>query len=248
MRGLGDYSPRGSSRRHGPCGPSSGSARDPAICASGAAVTMPPVTDGRSRLPRSRWRCRSRRSQATSAADAAREARSPCPGNSPATSAALAVDLQTDGVVFARHADLSLAPASNEKLAVTFAALRELGPRTASDRGARPGRSGRDGVWHGDLVLKGFGDPTLTSARLGRARARDRATAGSRASTGACSATRRGSTGRAAPAGRRRSSSTSRRRSRRSSSTARCTTVTSRRAGARRASATFRTRCCAASA
>lgn len=89
-------------------------------------------------------------------------------GNSAASSAALAVDLQSDGVVFARHAGLSLAPASNEKLPVTFAALRELGlsyrfKTEVLGRGVREGS-----VWHGDLFLKGFGDPTLTSARLGR--------------------------------------------------------------------------------
>src|SRR5699024_6297993 len=36
-------------------------------------------------------------------------------GNTWSTSSALAVDLQSDGVVFSRNADLSLAPASNEK-------------------------------------------------------------------------------------------------------------------------------------
>ena len=95
-------------------------------------------------------------------------------GNSPAMSAALAVDLQSDGVVFARHADLSLAPASNEKLPVTFAALRELGlsyrfKTEVLGRGAQEGT-----VWHGDLYLKGFGDPTLTSAQTRSARTRDR--------------------------------------------------------------------------
>ena len=68
-------------------------------------------------------------------------------GNSWATSAALAVDLQSDGVVFARNADLSLAPASNEKLPVTFAALRELGLsyRFKTEVLGR-GDAGRDGV------------------------------------------------------------------------------------------------------
>jgi D-alanyl-D-alanine carboxypeptidase/D-alanyl-D-alanine-endopeptidase (penicillin-binding protein 4) len=89
-------------------------------------------------------------------------------GNTWATSAALAVDLQSDGVVFERNADLSLEPASNEKLPITFAAMRELGLayRFKTDvlgRGAQVGD-----VWHGDLFLKGYGDPTLTSARLGR--------------------------------------------------------------------------------
>ena len=89
-------------------------------------------------------------------------------GNTWATSAALAVDLQSGGVVFERNADLSLEPASNEKLPITFAAMRELGLtyRFKTDvlgRGIEEG-----GVWHGDLFLKGYGDPTLTSARLGR--------------------------------------------------------------------------------
>jgi D-alanyl-D-alanine carboxypeptidase/D-alanyl-D-alanine-endopeptidase (penicillin-binding protein 4) len=89
-------------------------------------------------------------------------------GNTWATAAALAVDLQSDGVVFARNADLSLAPASNEKLPVTFAALKQLG-LSYRFKTEVLGRGTQDGtVWHGDLFLKGFGDPTLTSARLGR--------------------------------------------------------------------------------
>jgi D-alanyl-D-alanine carboxypeptidase/D-alanyl-D-alanine-endopeptidase (penicillin-binding protein 4) len=89
-------------------------------------------------------------------------------GNTWSTSAALAVDLQSDGVVFARNADLSLSPASNEKLPITFAALKRLG-LSYRFKTEVLGRGTQDGtVWHGDLFLKGFGDPTLTSARLGR--------------------------------------------------------------------------------
>ncbi|MGN6799641.1 MAG: D-alanyl-D-alanine carboxypeptidase/D-alanyl-D-alanine endopeptidase [Gaiellaceae bacterium] len=89
-------------------------------------------------------------------------------GNTWTTSAALAVDLQSDGVVFERNADLSLEPASNEKLPVTFAAMRELGLAYRFKTDVL-GRGTQDGsVWHGDLFLKGYGDPTLTSARLGR--------------------------------------------------------------------------------
>src|SRR5205814_7764766 len=40
-----------------------------------------------------------------------------------AGSAAIAVDLETGSAVFERHAALALVPASNEKLAVTYAAL-----------------------------------------------------------------------------------------------------------------------------
>ncbi|MGZ4291466.1 MAG: D-alanyl-D-alanine carboxypeptidase/D-alanyl-D-alanine endopeptidase [Gaiellaceae bacterium] len=89
-------------------------------------------------------------------------------GNPSSASAAVALDLESGGIVFARHADLSLAPASNEKLPVTFAALRELGV-TYRFKTEVLGRGTQDGsVWRGDLFLKGFGDPTLTSARLAR--------------------------------------------------------------------------------
>jgi serine-type D-Ala-D-Ala carboxypeptidase/endopeptidase (penicillin-binding protein 4) len=90
------------------------------------------------------------------------------PGNSATSSGAVVVDLQTGRLLFARHPDLPLAPASNEKLTVSFTALRELGPayrfRTeVFGRGYQ-----EDGVWHGDVFLKGFGDPTLTSLQVER--------------------------------------------------------------------------------
>jgi D-alanyl-D-alanine carboxypeptidase/D-alanyl-D-alanine-endopeptidase (penicillin-binding protein 4) len=90
------------------------------------------------------------------------------PGNSSDASGAVAVDLATGHLLFARHADLPLAPASNEKLTVAFAALRELGD-TYRFRTEVFGRGYQDGsVWHGDVFLKGFGDPTLTSLQLDR--------------------------------------------------------------------------------
>ena len=81
-------------------------------------------------------------------------------------SGALVVDLTTGQVVYAHNAGLPLRPASNEKLAVTYAALTALGPafRIETDvlgEGAQEGRR-----WNGDLVLKGYGDPTLSSADL----------------------------------------------------------------------------------
>jgi D-alanyl-D-alanine carboxypeptidase/D-alanyl-D-alanine-endopeptidase (penicillin-binding protein 4) len=89
-------------------------------------------------------------------------------GNPPGMSAAVALDLQSGGVVFSRHAGLALEPASNEKLTVTYAALRDLGV-TYRFKTEVLGRGAQDGsVWHGDLFLKGFGDPTLTTARLDR--------------------------------------------------------------------------------
>jgi len=89
-------------------------------------------------------------------------------GNSPAAGGAVAIDLQNSQVLFARHAGLSLEPASNEKLTVTFAALKDLGAAYRF-RTEVLGRGRQEGtVWHGDIFLKGFGDPTLTSSGLDR--------------------------------------------------------------------------------
>ena len=84
-------------------------------------------------------------------------------------------------------------------------------------------------TWQGDLVLKGFGDPTLTSSGSGRLAVAARSAQGiARVDRASRSATSPGSTrGEPRPAGSRRSSSTSPRRSRRSSSTAASTTATS---------------------
>jgi D-alanyl-D-alanine carboxypeptidase/D-alanyl-D-alanine-endopeptidase (penicillin-binding protein 4) len=87
-------------------------------------------------------------------------------GVSPARTSALAVDLRTGETVFARNPRLALAPASNEKLAVSYAALVELGPgyRFRTEVAADGELTGR--TWRGDLYLVGFGDPTLAGAGL----------------------------------------------------------------------------------
>ncbi len=89
-------------------------------------------------------------------------------GISSAASGAVAIDLRTGGVLFARHPGLSLAPASNEKLTVTFAALKELGPlyRFSTVVDATGEQVGA--VWHGTVYLKGYGDPTLNGLELNR--------------------------------------------------------------------------------
>jgi D-alanyl-D-alanine carboxypeptidase/D-alanyl-D-alanine-endopeptidase (penicillin-binding protein 4) len=80
----------------------------------------------------------------------------------------MVVDLDSGKTAFARNPDLPLAPASNEKLALTYAALKELGPEYEF-RTELLGVGWQDGaVWHGSLVLKGFGDPTLSSLGLKR--------------------------------------------------------------------------------
>jgi serine-type D-Ala-D-Ala carboxypeptidase/endopeptidase (penicillin-binding protein 4) len=85
-----------------------------------------------------------------------------------AHSGAVALDLSTGAVVFARNPGLSLVPASNEKLPVTYTALETLGPdyRIATDvlgEGAQVGTT-----WRGSLVLQGHGDPSLDDADLTR--------------------------------------------------------------------------------
>jgi D-alanyl-D-alanine carboxypeptidase/D-alanyl-D-alanine-endopeptidase (penicillin-binding protein 4) len=88
------------------------------------------------------------------------------PNVDPARTAALAVDLRTGAVVYARNESLPLVPASTQKLPVTYAALQLLGPgyrfhTELVGTGALVGD-----VWHGDLWLRGYGDPTLGTADL----------------------------------------------------------------------------------
>lgn len=83
-----------------------------------------------------------------------------------ADSGALVLDLETGRVVYAHNAGLALRPASNEKLAVTYAALTALGPAFRIETDVL-GEGVQDGAtWTGNLVLKGYGDPTLSPAGL----------------------------------------------------------------------------------
>jgi D-alanyl-D-alanine carboxypeptidase/D-alanyl-D-alanine-endopeptidase (penicillin-binding protein 4) len=90
------------------------------------------------------------------------------PDLSLARTSALAVDMRTGTVLYGHNEAVSVHPASNEKLPVSWAALTRLGPAyrfttTVLGTGERVGR-----VWKGDLYLRGSGDPTLTQADLGR--------------------------------------------------------------------------------
>jgi D-alanyl-D-alanine carboxypeptidase/D-alanyl-D-alanine-endopeptidase (penicillin-binding protein 4) len=76
------------------------------------------------------------------------------------------VDLTTGQVAFRYHAWKRLAPASNEKLITTVAALATLRPgftyeTTVSGSGVRDGAT-----YRGNVYLVGAGDPTLTTAGL----------------------------------------------------------------------------------
>jgi D-alanyl-D-alanine carboxypeptidase/D-alanyl-D-alanine-endopeptidase (penicillin-binding protein 4) len=90
------------------------------------------------------------------------------PGIDADSSAAIAVDLRTGATVYERNGRLALLPASAEKLAVSFAALRVLGPRFRfhTDLVGVGTRSGR--TWKGNLWLVGYGDPTLDRPDLDR--------------------------------------------------------------------------------
>ena len=90
-------------------------------------------------------------------------------------SGALAVDLATGEVVFARNPTRALAPASTEKLALSFGLLSAFGPAyRITTRVLAVGRI-EGATLHGSLILKGYGDPSLSSAGLRRLAAQVRA-------------------------------------------------------------------------
>jgi D-alanyl-D-alanine carboxypeptidase/D-alanyl-D-alanine-endopeptidase (penicillin-binding protein 4) len=82
---------------------------------------------------------------------------------------AYVVDLGTRRVLYSRNADRSLAPASNEKLLTTAAALIRLGPDTTLQTVVRPAPDAvlqPDGTLQGDLILVGAGDPSLNDVAM----------------------------------------------------------------------------------
>jgi serine-type D-Ala-D-Ala carboxypeptidase/endopeptidase (penicillin-binding protein 4) len=85
---------------------------------------------------------------------------------SPGASGAAVLDLETGEAVYAHNASLSLLPASNEKLAVTYAALTALGPAFTIETTVLGDGELSGSLWQGDLVLKGYGDPSLSVADL----------------------------------------------------------------------------------
>lgn len=74
----------------------------------------------------------------------------------------LAVDAQTGGTLYARNANRKFVPASNQKILVTSTALSLLGPDYRFETALWSNGALEDGVLHGDLVLIGTGDPTLS--------------------------------------------------------------------------------------
>lgn len=90
------------------------------------------------------------------------------PHVSTATSAAVAVDLQTGEELFALNDTLPLAPASNEKLPLTFALLTSFSPRMRIETKVEAAGVQEGDTLRGNLVLVGGGDPTLSSGDLRR--------------------------------------------------------------------------------
>jgi D-alanyl-D-alanine carboxypeptidase/D-alanyl-D-alanine-endopeptidase (penicillin-binding protein 4) len=88
------------------------------------------------------------------------------PHVSTASSGAIAVDLNSGEQLFALNDTLPLAPASNEKLPLTYALLTAFNPRmriatTVKGLGVQRGKT-----LEGDLFLVGGGDPLLESSDL----------------------------------------------------------------------------------
>lgn len=80
--------------------------------------------------------------------------------------AAIALDLQSGTVLFAHNGTMPVIPASNAKLPVAWTALTELGPAYRFHTELYGVGRRRGATWDGDLVLKGFGDPTLATSDL----------------------------------------------------------------------------------
>ena len=75
---------------------------------------------------------------------------------------ALVEDIDSGQVLFSHDPDVARPPASVEKLYTTVAALNLLGPTARfPTRVLATGHMGRGGVWHGNLYLRGGGDPTF---------------------------------------------------------------------------------------
>jgi D-alanyl-D-alanine carboxypeptidase/D-alanyl-D-alanine-endopeptidase (penicillin-binding protein 4) len=88
------------------------------------------------------------------------------PHVSPSQTGAVVLDLATGETLFAQNSRLALRPASNEKLATTYAALTALGPDFRIETDVLGDGSQGGATWRGNLVLKGYGDPSLSTAEV----------------------------------------------------------------------------------
>jgi D-alanyl-D-alanine carboxypeptidase/D-alanyl-D-alanine-endopeptidase (penicillin-binding protein 4) len=91
------------------------------------------------------------------------------PGVSSSWTGAFVYDLRQSKIVFGHNRNLSLRPASNEKLTVAVTALERIGPTSLiSTEVLGEGSLTANGSWHGRLVLKGYGNPSLQTTGLRR--------------------------------------------------------------------------------
>lgn len=70
-------------------------------------------------------------------------------------------DVSADAPLIQHEAEVARNPASTMKLLTTWAAVKTLGPAWTWDTQVWTRGEIRDGVLHGDLILKGYGDPFL---------------------------------------------------------------------------------------
>ena len=97
-------------------------------------------------------------------------------GVSSSQTGAIVFDLSKDAYVYRKNSSVALKPASNEKLPVAVTALSILGPGYTIPTELRKQGYQTGTVWHGKLILKGYGDPALSGSQIGRfARAVDNA-------------------------------------------------------------------------
>ncbi|MFO8099820.1 MAG: D-alanyl-D-alanine carboxypeptidase/D-alanyl-D-alanine-endopeptidase, partial [Salinibacter sp.] len=75
------------------------------------------------------------------------------------------VNLNTGETLYSRNADRAFVPASNVKLATSAAALEQLGPDHRFRTRVYIDGPVKDGVLHGNLIVRGDGDPTLGGHR-----------------------------------------------------------------------------------
>jgi serine-type D-Ala-D-Ala carboxypeptidase/endopeptidase (penicillin-binding protein 4) len=82
-----------------------------------------------------------------------------------ATSGAIVLDAKDGSQLYGRYADRAVTPASNTKILTAATALHVLGPGYRfKTEVIRRASLGADGVLHGRLYLKGYGDPTTMQA------------------------------------------------------------------------------------
>jgi D-alanyl-D-alanine carboxypeptidase len=90
-------------------------------------------------------------------------------GVSSSWTGAFVFDLRRGSVVYRRNRSLALRPASNEKLTVAVTALDRLGPTfRIPTKVLGHGQLDGNGVWHGRLYLRGYGNPALKTHGLNR--------------------------------------------------------------------------------